>query len=67
MKKMFRNAHIGIAVSIAIVVLGFWPIRHSEGAIDALEIAAFFIGLGVCFGLCYRDERAREKQSSRSS
>jgi len=65
MKKLIRNAHIGIAVSIAILVIGFWPAHNSEDAVVALEMIAFFTGLGVCLGLSFRDDRAREKRSRR--
>jgi hypothetical protein len=67
MKKLIRNAHIGIAVAIAILVVGFWPTHTSEDAVAALGMVAFFTGLGVCFGISYREERAREKRSGRES
>jgi len=61
MKRLVRNANIGIAVGIAMLVVGFWPLHDSEDAIGALSLAAFFTGLGVCLGLNIRDERARKK------
>jgi len=67
MKRLIRNAHIGIAVAIAILAIGFWPTHNNEDAAAALGMGAFFTGLGVCFGLSYRDERAREKHSRRES
>jgi hypothetical protein len=66
MKMLVRNAHIGVAVAVVILVIGFWPARHSEDAVAALGMIAFFAGLGVCFGLSYRDERARDKDAPRS-
>jgi len=65
MKKLIRNAHIGMAVSFAILVVGFWPVHNNEDAAAALGMIAFFTGLGVCLGLSYREERAREERSHR--
>lgn len=61
-----RNAHIGIAVSAIILIVGFWPAHSSEDAVAVLGMVAFFTGLGVCFALIYRDERARDKDAPRS-
>jgi len=67
MKRLFRNAHIGIAVSAIILVVGFWPAHKSEDAVAALGMVAFFTGLEVCFGLIIRDERTRNKDAGPSS
>lgn len=67
MKRLIRNAHIGFAVAIAILAIGFWPTYESEEAFAALGTAAFFTGLAVCIGLSYRDERIREKRSRRDT
>ncbi len=66
MKRLVRNAHIGIAVGVAVLVVGFWPAHNSEDAVAALGMVGFFTALGVCFGLSYRDERARHKGAPRS-
>jgi hypothetical protein len=63
MKRLIRNAHIGIAVGIAFLVIGFWPAHNSEGAVGALGITAFFMGLGVYLALNIRDERERKKRT----
>jgi hypothetical protein len=67
MKMRVRNAHIGIVVSAVILIGGLWPARNSEDAVAVLGMVAFFTGLGVCFGLTYRDERVRDKDGQRSS
>jgi len=62
--KRLRFAHIGIAVSVSILVLGFWPVRHSEDAVAVLGTVAFFAGLAVCLVLGLRYERNRDEYDS---
>jgi hypothetical protein len=67
MSRLFRNANIGIAVGVVVLVVGFFPTLHSEVAHTALGLAMFAISMGVFFVLSVRDERARRKSNRRSS
>lgn len=64
--RLFRNANIGLVVGLVVVVVGFFPARHSEIATTALGLAMFVISMGVFFVLSVRDERARRKGNRRS-
>ena len=66
MKRLIRNAHVGILVGMILLIVGFWPVRESEDAIGALGIAAFFTALGVYLALNIRDERTRKRDTHRS-
>jgi hypothetical protein len=65
--RLFRNANIGLVVGTTVLVVGFYPARHSEVASTALGLAMFVISMGVFFVLSIRDERARRKDDRRSS
>lgn len=67
LRRLFRNANIGLAIGVAVLLLGFYPARHSEVALTALGLAMFAISMGVFIGLSARDEKARHKSSSRPS
>ncbi len=67
MKRLFRNANIGIAVSMLILVVGFVFLYDDEAALKALGAVAFFTGLAVLLGLNIRDERARRKEPPHTS
>ncbi len=58
MKRLFRNANIGIAVSTTIAVVGFVFLYDDEVALNILGITAFFSGLAVLLALNIRDYRA---------
>jgi uncharacterized membrane protein YiaA len=62
MKRLLRNAHIGMAVGLALLVVGFWPAHTSESAVGVLGVAAFFTAIGVYLGLNIRDERVRGRR-----
>ena len=64
--RLFRNANIGLAVGTTVLIVGFYPARHSEVASTALGLAMFAISMGVFFVLSIRDERARRNDSRRS-
>jgi hypothetical protein len=66
LSRLFRNANIGIAVGIGLLIVGFFPTLHSDVASTALGLAAFAISMGVFFVLSVRDERARRKSNHRS-
>lgn len=61
MKKFFRNANVGLAVSVAVLIVGFWPTHRSETAFTALGLVAFVVGMGVFITLNLRYERAQHK------
>jgi hypothetical protein len=61
LRRLFRNANVGLAIGVAVVVAGFYPARHSEVATTALGLAMFAISIGVFLVLSVRDERARRK------
>ena len=65
--RLFRNANVGLAVGITVLIVGFFPARHSEVAITALGLAMFAISFGVFLALSVRDERARRKDHRQSS
>jgi hypothetical protein len=61
MRKFFKNANVGLAVSAAILIAGFWPTHRSEAAYTALGLTAFVVGMGVFITLNLRYERAQDK------
>jgi hypothetical protein len=65
--RLFRNANVGLAIGVTVLIAGFYPARHSEVAVTALCLAMFVISMGVFFVLSVRDERARRKRKRRSS
>lgn len=65
--RLFRNANVGLAVGVTVLVVGFYPARHSEVAITVLCLAMFVISMAVFFVLSIRDERARRKDDHRPS
>lgn len=66
LSRLFRNANVGLAVGLTVLVLGFFPARHSEVATTALGLAMFTISMGIYLGLSIRDERARKRRTPRS-
>jgi hypothetical protein len=64
MRKFFKNANVGLAVSAAILIVGFWPTHRSEIAYTALGFIAFVVGIGVFVVLNLRYERAQDKARS---
>jgi hypothetical protein len=57
MKRLIRNANIGLAVSVALLVVGFWPVHRSDTATTILGLVAFAVGMGLLIALNLRDER----------
>jgi hypothetical protein len=66
MRKFFRNANIGLAVAIFVLIVGFWPTHRSETAFTVLGLAAFVVGMGVFIALNLHYERAQGKSPHRS-
>ena len=67
MKRLFRNANIGIAVSVTMLVIGSVVLYDNEAALKGLSAVAFFTGLAVLLGLNIRDDRARRKRPPHAS
>jgi len=63
MKRLFRNANIGLAVGAVVLIGGAILFHENDDAYSATTVAAFVIGMAVCFGL---DIRAERKDSRRS-
>jgi len=66
MKRSLRNANIGIASSIVVLVVGTVFFHDSEGAMEALAIVTTVVAFGVLFFLEWRDERTQGESSRRS-
>ncbi len=61
MKRLFRNANIGIAVTVAITLAGLVFLYDDEAALEVLGLMAFLSGLAVLLVLNIRDYRADRK------
>lgn len=61
MKRLFRNANIGLVAMVIVLLLGFWPVHESEDATGALGLIAFLAGFAVYITLNIRDGQARRK------
>jgi hypothetical protein len=66
MKRLFRNANIGLGVGVTLLVVGFAFLYKSEAALNALAVGSFAAFMGVFFALNIRDDRARRKGPRRS-
>ena len=58
MKKLIRNAHIGLAVCVAIYVIGLIVFHGNEAAMDVVGGAGPVACFAVYLGLNVRDDRA---------
>lgn len=67
MRKFFKNANVGLAVSAVILIVGFWPTHRSEVAYTVLGLTAFVVGMGVFITLNLRYERTQHKGPPHSS
>jgi quinol-cytochrome oxidoreductase complex cytochrome b subunit len=67
MKRSFRNANIGIASSVVVLIVGTILFYDNDGAMELLALFAFGVAMGVLFFLDWRDERAQRKIADRSS
>jgi 4-hydroxybenzoate polyprenyltransferase len=63
MKRLFRNANIGLAVGAVVLIGGAILFHENDDAYSATTVAAFVIGIAVCFGLDIRGDRAERKDS----
>jgi hypothetical protein len=61
MKRLFRNANIGLAISTAVAIVGFALFYDNESALNALSVAVLLVAMGVFLTLSIRDDRARRK------
>ena len=67
MKRLFRNANIGIAVTMTITVVGVVFLYDNEAALEVLGLTAFLSGLAVLLVLNIRDYRADHKDPPSTS
>jgi hypothetical protein len=61
LKRLFRNANIGLAISMIVVVIGFAFLHNNEAALNALSVVMFAVAMGIYLTLNIRDDRARRK------
>jgi hypothetical protein len=66
MKRSLRNANIGIASSVVVLIVGTIFFHGNEGAMELLALFGFSVAMGVLFFLEWRDERAQRKDPNRS-
>jgi len=67
MKRLFRNANIGVAVG-AVLLFGGTILFHGDAdACSATTVGAIVACFGTMFWLDCRDERARDRDGHRSS
>jgi uncharacterized membrane protein len=59
-KRLFRNAHISLAVGLVLFVIGFVFVHDSETAVSVLTLVTFLISITVLTELNTRDERRRK-------
>jgi hypothetical protein len=62
-REGLRYANIGLAVGIAILVVGAILFKGSEGALEAIGLISFFSAFAVYYLL---DERARRRNERRT-
>jgi len=67
MKRLFRNANIGIAVTVTITLVGVAFFYDDEAALEVLGLMAFLSGLAVHLALNIRDYRAEHKDPPKAS
>jgi hypothetical protein len=67
MKRLFRNANIGIAVTVTITLVGVAFLYDNEAALEILGLMAVLSGLAVLLVLNIRDYRADHKDPPRTS
>jgi hypothetical protein len=67
MKRLFRNAHVGLAVGMFVAIVGVAFLHGNESALNALSVAVIVTTMGVFVALSIRDERARGKDGPHSS
>jgi hypothetical protein len=67
MKRLFRNANIGIAVTVAITLVGVVFLYDDEAALEVLGLMAVLSGLAVLLILNLRDYKADHKDPPSAS
>jgi uncharacterized membrane protein len=67
MKRLFRNANIGIAVGAVLLIGGAILFHGNDEAYSATTVVSFVVGMAVYLGLSIRDDRAGRMGSGRSS
>lgn len=66
MRRLLRNAHIGLGVGMIVALVGTVLLHGNESALNALSVAVIVTTFGIFATLSIRDERARDKDSRRS-
>jgi hypothetical protein len=66
MKRIFRNANIGVAFGALVLAVGFALLHDDEGAVELLALGAFAVVMGVYLFLERRDDRVRPEDDRRS-
>lgn len=61
MRKFFKNANVGLAVTAVVLAVGFWPTHRSDTAFTVLGLGAFAVGMAVFIALNLRYERGQDK------
>jgi uncharacterized membrane protein len=65
MKRLFRNANIGVAVGAVLLIGGAILFHGNDEAYSATTVASFVVGMAVYLGLSVRDDRAGRMGSGR--
>jgi len=65
MKRLFRNANIGVAVGAVLLIGGAILFNGNDEAYGAMTVASFVVGMAVYLGLSIRDDRAGRMDSDR--
>jgi undecaprenyl pyrophosphate phosphatase UppP len=58
-KRLFRNAHIGVAIGCTLAVVGAILFHGNEGMQELMALVTFAVAMGVYLTLNARDDRAR--------
>ena len=58
MKRLFRNANIGVAVGAILMGAGIFVFHGNEDLQSAATVVSFVVAMAVYFVLSERDERA---------
>lgn len=67
MERSFRNANIGIAASVVVLVVGTVLFHGNDWAMELLALLGFGVAMGVLFFLEGRDERAQRSEADRAA
>ena len=57
-RRLFRNAHIGVASGVILAVIGAILFHGNEGMQELMAVVTFAVAMGVYLTLNARDDRA---------